>query len=214
MPTNTVAAQVLVSTCNTQGGPLRSIRPTRSPGSNGRTSVTFRYNLSRSLGLTCAMALGPLAHSQPPPGGIATPKIPFSTLLSDSAGNLYFTGSASPGQIMPSPGAPQPQPGGGSCIFFPKFLPRPCTDAFLEKTDANGNILFATYVDAAGRGVAFSQEWQHQAPEIRPSGKFRELGPTSRLPATQRPESVHTNCTRRQPLCHNLRVVSAPAGAL
>jgi uncharacterized protein (TIGR03437 family) len=110
-------------------------------------SVTIRYNLSRALVLTCAIALGPLAHSQPAPGGIVTRKIPFTILLSDSAGNLYFTGSVSPGQITPSPGAPQPQPGGGSCIASPRpFLPRPCNDAFLEKTDANGNVLFATYL--------------------------------------------------------------------
>jgi hypothetical protein len=109
--------------------------------------VTLRYNVSRVLVLICAIAFGPLAHSQPAPGGIVTRKVPSTTLLSDSAGNLYFTGSVSPGQITPSPGAPQPQPGGGTCIASPSpFLPRPCTDAFLEKTDANGNLLFATYL--------------------------------------------------------------------
>jgi hypothetical protein len=124
---------------------MKSIRSAQGPGSYGRTSVTFRYNVSRVLVLICAIAFGPLAHSQPAPGGIVTRKVPSTTLLSDSAGNLYFTGSVSPGQITPSPGAPQPQPGGGTCIASPSpFLPRPCTDAFLEKTHANGNLLFAT----------------------------------------------------------------------
>ena len=126
---------------------MKSIRSAQSLGSYGRTSVTIRYNALRALVLICALALGPLAHSQPAPGGIVTRKVPSTTLLSDSAGNLYFTGSVSPGQITPSPGAPQPQPGGGTCIASPSpFLPRPCTDAFLEKTHANGNLLFATYL--------------------------------------------------------------------
>ena len=120
---------------------MKSIRPKPSLGSYGRTSVTIRHNVSRALVLICAVAFGPLAHSQPTPGGIVTRKIPFTILLSDSAGNLYFTGSVSPDQITPSPGAPQPQPGGGTCIASPRpFLPRPCNDAFLEKTDANGNV--------------------------------------------------------------------------
>jgi hypothetical protein len=120
---------------------VKSIRPKPSLGSYGRTSVTIRHNVSRALVLICAVAFGPLAHSQPTPGGIVTRKIPFTILLSDSAGNLYFTGSVSPDQITPSPGAPQPQPGGGTCIASPRpFLPRPCNDAFLEKTDANGNV--------------------------------------------------------------------------
>src|ERR1035437_836671 len=136
MPTNTLAAQVPVLACNTQGGPVKSIRPTSSLGSYGRTSVTIRHNVSRALVLICAVAFGPLAHSQPTPGGIVTRKIPFTILLSDSAGNLYFTGSVSPDQITPSPGAPQPQPGGGTCIASPRpFLPRPCNDAFIERVD-------------------------------------------------------------------------------
>src|ERR1035437_9320979 len=95
---------------------MKTSRSTRCTGSNGHTSVTIRYNASHTLVLICALALGSGAHSQPAPGGIVTRKVPFTTLLSDSAGNLYFTGSVSPGQITPSPGAPQPQPGGGSCI--------------------------------------------------------------------------------------------------
>lgn len=86
MPTSTLATQVHVLASNNQGGPRRSIRSKRRPGSNCRTSVTIRYNALRALVLTCKIALGPLALAQPAPGSIVTSKIPFTTLLSDSAG--------------------------------------------------------------------------------------------------------------------------------
>ena len=59
MPTRTLAAQVPVLACNTQGGPLKSIRSTRSPGSNGRTSVRILALLVSAATLSPAQTIFP-----------------------------------------------------------------------------------------------------------------------------------------------------------
>ena len=65
----------------------------------------------------------------------------------DGAGNLYSTTTVRP-PAQTTPGAAQPQPGGGTCYITLPFssIPAPCYSAYIAKTDAAGNIVFATYL--------------------------------------------------------------------
>jgi uncharacterized protein (TIGR03437 family) len=109
------------------------------------------------------LATATLAAGQPNSGRITMRTIPFPTAVVDVAGNLYFTGSVAPGELTPTEGAAQSTPGGGTCLTsaFP-VVPRPCRDAFLEKMDGNGNVVFATLLDGStddtGGQIAFDSE--------------------------------------------------------
>ena len=50
-----------------------------------------------------------------------------------------------------TPGAAQTQPGGGSCLVIapPSGYPAPCYNAYIVKSDASGNTVFATYLGGA-----------------------------------------------------------------
>jgi len=52
---------------------------------------------------------------------------------------------------MTTPGAAQPQPGGGTCLIIspPGGFPAPCYNAYIAKTDPSGNTVFATYLGGA-----------------------------------------------------------------
>ncbi|MCU1237668.1 MAG: cell surface protein [Candidatus Solibacter sp.] len=100
------------------------------------------------------------ARGQVASGGIGLRNVPFNVSVPDRAGNLYFTGSAAPGDIVPTAGAVQSQPGGGVCFTtaIPVVFTRACRDAVLEKIDAQGNVVFATYLggdtDDSGSQIA------------------------------------------------------------
>ena len=108
----------------------------------GHVPVALRH----SFLLLAAMLL------QAQTGQIQTRTIPFGAPIGDSAGNLYFTGSAAPGDIQPTTGAVQTEPGGGTCFTsaFPVVFTRTCNDAFLVKTDSIGKVVFATYLGGPG----------------------------------------------------------------
>ena len=50
-----------------------------------------------------------------------------------------------------TPGAAQTQPGGGTCFLIvpPAGYPAPCYNAYIVKSDASGNTVFATYLGGA-----------------------------------------------------------------
>jgi uncharacterized protein (TIGR03437 family) len=103
---------------------------------------------AHSLAWVVALASAARLQAQPAPGSIVTRNVPFASPVADAAGNLYFTGSAAPGDIAPTDGAAQTQPGGGLCFnnAFPVVFTRTCRDAFVEKTDSAGAVLFAAYL--------------------------------------------------------------------
>jgi hypothetical protein len=78
-------------------------------------------------------------------GQITTRQLPIAGLNTiDAAGDLFFAGA---GGITPTPGAAQVQPGGGTCpisVPFGGMIGAPCVDAYIEKVDATGHIVFAT----------------------------------------------------------------------
>jgi uncharacterized protein (TIGR03437 family) len=63
----------------------------------------------------------------------------------DTAGSLYSTSSIYLAQVI-TPGAAQPQPGGGGSCFYTPGGPVPCGDAYIAKLDPSGNVVFATYL--------------------------------------------------------------------
>jgi len=74
-------------------------------------------------------------------------------MATDSAGNVYLTGST--GQFFTAtPDVVQPNFNGGSCTYGGSpFMPPdnfPCPDAFVIKLDANGNVVFATFLGGTG----------------------------------------------------------------
>lgn len=72
------------------------------------------------------------------PGGAGV----FHTSVIDAAGNVYNTGSiVGPGGIVTA-GAAQVQSGGGTCQAL--FGTEPCSDAYVAKADASGNLTFGT----------------------------------------------------------------------
>jgi len=74
-------------------------------------------------------------------------------MATDSAGNVYLTGSTD--QFFAStPGVVQPNYSGGVCTFgSTPFSPPnnfPCPDAFVMKLDSSGNVVFATFLGGTG----------------------------------------------------------------
>ena len=80
-------------------------------------------------------------------------------MTTDPDWNIYIAGSTQGTNLMPTPGAVQPSYGGGTCSnglitpFNPPLL-YPCDDAVIMKLDAQGNIVFATYLGGAGPDCA------------------------------------------------------------
>jgi uncharacterized protein (TIGR03437 family) len=90
-----------------------------------------------------------LLYSKILPGSGVT----IAAMATDSAGNVYLTGSTLQ-DFTVTPGVVQPNYGGGSCTYggSPFNPPNefPCPDAFVMKLDANGNVVFATFLGGNG----------------------------------------------------------------
>jgi uncharacterized protein (TIGR03437 family) len=90
-----------------------------------------------------------LFYSKILPGSGAT----VAAMATDSAGNVYLTGSTVQ-YFTTTPGVVQPNFGGGSCNYGGSpFMPPTsfsCPDAFVMKLDVNGNVVFATFLGGAG----------------------------------------------------------------
>jgi len=93
-------------------------------------------------------------NAQPLAGGINTYvnaiSLPQGASAVDAAGNVYSTTSLIP-PATTTPGAAQAQPGGGTCLLIvpPGGYPAPCYQAYIVKSDASGNTVFATYLGGA-----------------------------------------------------------------
>jgi len=92
------------------------------------------------------------ANAQPLAGSIKTYNLPLPQGSSavDVAGNVYSTTSVMP-PATTTPGAAQTQSGGGTCLLItpPSGSPAPCYQAYIVKSDASGNTVFATYLGGA-----------------------------------------------------------------
>jgi uncharacterized protein (TIGR03437 family) len=83
-------------------------------------------------------------------------------IATDAAGNTYIAGGAN-GGIVSTPGAFQPQDNSsGICQFVPMVgAGIPCYGSFIEKLDASGNVVFATFFGGNGNtaisGIAVDQ---------------------------------------------------------
>src|SRR5262245_14136940 len=69
------------------------------------------------------------------PGSITIRQSPGRAVVTDAAGNIYST--ADPSKFPPTPGAAQPEPGGGDCVTvgvpFGGTIHQPCIDIFIAK---------------------------------------------------------------------------------
>jgi uncharacterized protein (TIGR03437 family) len=74
-------------------------------------------------------------------------------VATDAAGNVYLTGYTESSSFPTTPGVVQPKWGGGSCNNGGSpFNPPPtfnCPNTFVIKLDAQGNMVFATYLGGA-----------------------------------------------------------------
>jgi hypothetical protein len=104
------------------------------------------------VGCLLAIACHSPAHAQPLAGSIKTYSfsLPQGPSVVDAAGNVYSTTSVMP-PATTTPGAAQTQPGGGSCLVLVPIVGflAPCYNAYVVKSDASGNTVFATYLGGA-----------------------------------------------------------------
>lgn len=73
---------------------------------------------------------------------------------SDAQGNTYLAGQAGAGMAA-TPNAVQPAFANGLCLGLGPFEPSfPCSDAFVMKLDAQGSVVYATYLGGGGMDAA------------------------------------------------------------
>jgi|GEM_PF-1223484 len=81
----------------------------------------------------------------------------ITAVAADSNGNSYVAGVVATATFPVTPGVLQPQFGGGLCLGLGPFSPStPCQDAFVMKFDAEGRVVFATYLGGGGADFATS----------------------------------------------------------
>lgn len=119
--------------------------------------------ISKSIGWAALLAALP-SNAAPPgvlysttvpyagaSGGISNPRV--MAVETDSSGNSYVTGAVYANGLAATAGVVQPAfATGGSC---PDFFGTPgaCPDVFLAKFDANGSLVFLTYLGGSGMDV-------------------------------------------------------------
>jgi len=130
------------------------MEPLRSRRRNGSSRLAKESKRLGSAGCWCLLAIAchAPANAQPLAGSIKTYNLPLPQGPSavDVAGNVYSTTSVMP-PATTTPGAAQTQPGGGTCLLIvpPAGYPAPCYNAYIVKSDASGNTVFATYLGGA-----------------------------------------------------------------
>jgi uncharacterized protein (TIGR03437 family) len=78
-----------------------------------------------------------------------------SAMAVDTAGNNYVAGSIQSSGLQTTPGVVQPRYAGGSCQVTP-ITSLPCEDAFIAKFNAQGQLVFLTYLGGTGADVPIS----------------------------------------------------------
>jgi uncharacterized protein (TIGR03437 family) len=132
------------------------------------------------LAIDTAHAAGP-AYSRIIPSLGSTSDTKITAVSTDAAGNVYLTGSTQSLSFPSTAGVVQPNWGGGSCnLGGSPFNPPPtflCPDAFVVKLDAQGNMVFATYLGGGGydQGTAIGTD---------AAGNIYVAGITTRFPTT------------------------------
>src|ERR1017187_9853406 len=130
---------------------MESSRSVLSGGSNRPIREAVLYG--RALLLAFTVYSHPLFLSaQPVAGGITSHSLPFSGSFIDATGNVYSASSATGTSQPVTPGAAQTQGGGGTCPGL-KF-PQPCSDAYVGKADAAGNLVFGTLLGGSNYDYA------------------------------------------------------------
>jgi len=113
------------------------------------------FALLTFLSLSAQAATGLVySHILPPLG------VHITAMTTDSAGNVYVTGSTQYSLFPATPGVVQTKFAGGDCSYpvLPGQPPQgfTCPDAFVIKLDAQGNVVFATLLGGAGFDEATS----------------------------------------------------------
>ena len=130
---------------------MESFRSVLSGGSHRLTHEAVLYG--RALLLAFTVCFHPLDLSaQPAAGSITSHSLPFSGSFIDAAGSVYSAGSATGTSQPVTPGAAQTQGGGGSCPGLK--APQPCSDAYVGKADAAGNLVFGTLLGGSNYDYA------------------------------------------------------------
>jgi uncharacterized protein (TIGR03437 family) len=123
---------------------MESVRSVPSAGSNCPSGGTGRHG--RALLPIFALFFGLMNLSaQPAPASVSTRPLALPASLIDAAGNVYTAGIGYGTPSYPvTPGAAQTQPGGGLCPSV--YAPVPCSNAYVAKSDANGDLVFGTFL--------------------------------------------------------------------
>jgi uncharacterized protein (TIGR03437 family) len=87
---------------------------------------------------------------------LPTTDYPFGMTV-DTAGNVVLVGFISSDALPTRPGVFQPKRSPGVCISPDKAAtPYPCSDAYIVKYDAGGNLAWASYLGGLGNDVAYA----------------------------------------------------------
>jgi uncharacterized protein (TIGR03437 family) len=87
----------------------------------------------------------------------------WNAMAVDASGEVFIAGTTNDDSLPGTPGAFQPnRNSSGKCLTLDKnSTPFPCSDAFVAKVDANGNLAWATYLGGnaieLGTGIAVDQ---------------------------------------------------------
>jgi uncharacterized protein (TIGR03437 family) len=120
--------------------------------------------LALGCGILCLAARSRASDNASPPGILYSttlinsdtasfPQVSAVTL--DAAGNSYATGSIRSNGLQATPGVVQPRYAGGSCQVTP-MSSLPCEDAFIAKFNAQGQLVFLTYLGGTGSDIPIS----------------------------------------------------------
>jgi len=126
---------------------MESVRSLPRRGSDCLAGVSPRCSLTiRFAFFLCLLAPG--VSAQPAPATLKFHALPFggttATSVIDGAGNVYNTGTSWVFNTPVTPGAAQTQPGGLCSSGLPLLLTYPCSNAYIAKSDASGNLVFGT----------------------------------------------------------------------
>ncbi len=170
----------------TRAGVIRQHKPVAFQETNGRrTVVASRYVLThRNI---VGFELDAYDPSQPlvidPVLSYSATGIGGSTIAVDAQGHAYVAGVANPA-FIPSPGAFQAAPGGGTCVSGPNTVP--CPDVLVAKLNPAGtDLVYSTFLGGSGSDYAYGIA-------VDPSGNVYVTGATSstNFPVTQ--GALHT----------------------
>jgi hypothetical protein len=141
----------------TQVGLIRQHKPSAYQQTNdGRNAVASRYVLLKG-GKTVGFELGTYDATQPviidPVLSYSVTGIGGSAIAVDAQGQAYVAGVANPA-FVPTSGAFQTSPGGGTCVSGPNTIP--CPDILIVKLNSTGtDLVYSTFLGGSGSDYAY-----------------------------------------------------------